>query len=382
MIYLDHNATTPLDERVREAMLPYLVNFYGNPSSLYRLGRLSRNAVDMAREQVAALAGAHPSEVIFTSGGTEANNLALKGLALELKRRSFAVGATEHPSVTEPAEFLGSLGWNRVIVPVDSMGLPERAFFEIFPENALGFASLMLANNETGVINESIGAIAETLRARGTILHCDAVQAAGKIPIDFCSVGVHLLSISSHKLYGPKGVGALIVDRSVTLKPLLHGGGQEFSWRGGTENVAGIVGFGKAAELALAELEDRRRHCLKLRQHLEMGLENLPGITFFARNAPRLPNTIQFGVSGYEGESLVMALDRQGFAISSGSACASSASEPSPVLIAMGVTAEAAKSAIRISIGKSNTETDIERLLDAVKKLIFKTDAGTAGSGL
>jgi cysteine desulfurase len=368
MIYLDHNATTPLDERVLEAMLPYLSTCYGNASGLYRLGRLSRGAVDTAREQVAALVGAHPSEVIFTSGGTEANNLALKGLALALPTGSIVAGATEHPSVSEPLRFLKTRGWRVATLPVDRDGRPEAAFLDTLPGDAPRFATLMLANNETGVIHDT-APIAERVRERGGFFHCDAAQAAGKIPVDFKACGAQLLTLSAHKLYGPKGIGALVAERSVPLEPLLHGGGQEQGRRGGTENVAAIVGFGKAAELALSELEARRSRQMPLRRRLEAGLADLPGITIFAERAERLPNTVQFGIAGFDGETLVMNLDRQGFAVSSGSACASGGREPSPVLTAMGVDAETARSAIRVSLGQNTAEAGIDQFLDALKKL-------------
>ncbi|MGZ8217629.1 cysteine desulfurase family protein [Methylomagnum sp.] len=368
MIYLDHNATTPLDERVLEAMLPYLKAFYGNASGLYRLGRLSRSAVDTARQQVAALVGTEASEVIFTSGGTEANNLALKGLAFAAAPGTILTGPTEHPSVAEPLKFLAARGWRVATLPVDCNGQPDISWFNELPAAALRFATLMLANNETGVIHD-IAPIAEKVRERGGVFHADAVQAAGKIPVDFKASGAHLLTLSAHKLYGPKGVGALIVDRSVPLEALLHGGGQENDRRGGTENVAGIVGFGKAAELALAELDERRSHLWALRQRLETGLKELRGLAIFAERAERLPNTTQFGLAGYDGEMLVMNLDRRGFAVSSGSACASGAGEPSPVLTAMGVDVETAKGAVRVSLGKGNTAQDVDRLVETLKSL-------------
>lgn len=370
MIYLDHNATTPLDERVLEAMLPYQGRFYGNPSSLYRLGRVSRGAIDAAREQVAALVGAEPREVIFTAGGTEANNLALKGLAYRLPVGSIAAAATEHPSIWAPLHFLQGQGWKVDTIPVDANGrIQTGRLHALSEEGPLRFAAVMLANNETGVIQD-ISELAGRLRERGAYLHCDAVQVAGKIPLDFKTCGAHLLSISAHKMYGPKGAGALIADRSVPLEALLHGGGQERDLRGGTENVAAIVGFGKAAELAQAEMEARRGQLLGLRKRLEAGLENLPGITIFAQGAERLPNTVQFGIAGIDGETLVMALDRQGIAVSSGSACASGAGEPSPVLLAMGISPESAKSAIRVSLGKGNTESDVDRLLAALASIM------------
>lgn len=369
MIYFDHNATTPLDERVLEAMAPYLGAFYGNPSSLYRMGRICRGAVETAREQVAALVGAHPSEVVFTGGGTEANNLALKGLAFAREPGLIVAGATEHPSVSEPLEFLKARGWRVATIPVNRNGLAGASFLDSSPAGELRFATLMLANNETGVIQD-IAPIAGWFRERGIVFHCDAVQAAGKIAIDFKASGAHMMSLSGHKIYGPKGVGALILDKTVTLEPLLHGGGQEQGLRGGTENVAAIVGFGKAAELALSELEERHAHLLGLRERLEAGLKTIPGAVAFAEGAERLPNTVQFGIAGYDGEALVMNLDRQGIAVSSGSACASGAGEPSPVLVAMGVEPEVAKSAIRASFGKSNTESEVDRFLDILKKLV------------
>jgi len=369
MIYFDHNATTPLDERVLDAMVPYLGAFYGNPSSLYRIGRICRGAVDTAREQVATLVGAHPSEVVFTSGGTEANNLALKGLAFSREPGVIAAGATEHPSVSEPLAFLKARGWRVATIPVDRNGMADASFIESLPAGELRFATLMMANNETGVIQD-IAPIAGWFRERGIVFHCDAVQAAGKIPVDFKASGAHAMSLSGHKIYGPKGVGALILDKTVMLEPLLHGGGQEQGLRGGTENVAAIVGFGKAAELALSELEERRAHLLGLRKRLEAGLKAMPGAIVFAGPAERLPNTLQFGIAGYDGEALVMNLDRHGIAVSSGSACASGAGEPSPVLIAMGVDPAVAKSAIRASFGKSNTEAEVDRFLEVLKKLV------------
>jgi Cysteine sulfinate desulfinase/cysteine desulfurase and related enzymes len=368
MIYLDHNATTPLDDRVVDAMLPYLRHYYGNPSGLYRLGRLSRGAIDSAREQVAALVGAKASEVIFTSGGTEANNLALKGLAFSLQPATLISGSTEHPSVTEPLKFLTGLGWNLETLPVGPGGQPDPSAIVALQPGTGDIGTLMLANNETGVIHDT-RPLADTLRAAGAYLHVDAVQAAGKIPVDFPATGAHSLTLSSHKIYGPKGVGALIIDRSAPIRPLQHGGGQEQNRRGGTENVAGIIGFGKAAELALQSLEENREQVLKLRQQLEAGLRELPGITLFAENAPRLPNTVLFGVPGFDGETLVMRLDRLGFAVSSGSACASGGNEPSPVLLAMGVDEATARNAIRVSLGKCNSAEHIVQLIEAIKNL-------------
>ncbi len=371
MVYLDHNATTPLDERVLEAMLPFLRSYYGNASGLYRLGRLSRGAVDTAREHIAALTGAHPLEVIFTSGGTEANNLALKGMAFAVGKGVLITGATEHPSVSEPLKYLAARGWTLKTLPVGPEGLPANTNLEspdIKPGEA-PIGSLMLANNETGVIHDTLE-LASSLRKAGGFLHVDAVQAVGKIPVDLASTGAHTMTLSAHKIYGPKGVGALIAKRTAPIEPLLHGGGQERGLRGGTENVAGIVGFGKAAELARLELEARSAHTLALRRRLERGLRSLPGVTLFAETTQRLPNTVQFSVPSFDGETLVMDLDRLGFAVSSGSACASGGNVPSPVLTAMGVDAETARGAIRGSLGRGNTEFEVDQFMEALKGLL------------
>ncbi|MEW6037870.1 MAG: cysteine desulfurase family protein [Pseudomonadota bacterium] len=367
MIYFDHNATTPLDERVLEAMLPYLKSCHGNPSSLHRPGRIARDAVEAARAQVAALAGAAPAQVVFTSGGSEANNLAIKGLAWSLKPGRIGIGATEHPSVAEPARFLARHGWDCRTLAVDAQGLIEDSVLAGIAENPPDIVSVMLANNETGVVQDFARIAALDT---GAWLHCDAVQAAGKIPLSFAQTGVHLMSLSGHKIYGPKGVGALIADPSVPLTPLIHGGDQERGLRGGTENVAAIVGFGKAAELAAAELEEHDGRLRRLRNHLEQGIEKLPGATVFARTAKRLPNTLQFAVEGYDGETLVMLLDRRGIAVSSGSACASGAREPSPVLLAMGVEPALATGAVRISLGRGSTEAEAEQLLAALGRIL------------
>lgn len=368
LIYLDHNATTPLDERVLQAMLPYLKSFHGNASGLYRLGRLSRGAIDAARQHVAALAGAQPDEVIFTSGGTEANNLALKGMAYAVGKGVLIAGATEHPSVGEPLKFLAARGWTLKTLPVGPDGLPGTAALgslDIKPRD-VPIGTLMRANNETGVVHDTL-AFANGLRERGGFLHVDAVQAFGKIPVDFVSTGAHTMTLSAHKIYGPKGVGALIAKRATPIEPLLHGGGQERGLRSGTENVAGIVGFGKAAELARLELESRSAHTLTLRRRLERGLRSLPGVTLFAEAMARLPNTVQFSLPGYDGETLVMNLDRLGFAVSSGSACASGGNIPSPVLAAMGIDADTARGAIRVSLGHGNTESEVDQFMEALK---------------
>ncbi len=365
MSYFDHNATTPIDDRVLEAMLPFLTSFYGNPSSLYRQGRVVRSAIDAAREQVAALVDASASQVIFTSGGTESNNLALATLPPPGK---LAISAIEHPSITEPALRLQRQGARLSIINVDADGLVTPAAIDQLIKEKPNLVSIMLANNETGVIQD-LAPIARQLSAYGIVVHTDAVQALAKIPVSFKQLGVHLLSLSSHKIYGPKGCGALIFDKSVAINPVLLGGGQEQDLRAGTENVAAIVGFGKAAELAQTELAQRSAQLLALREQLEDGLRTLPGLSIFAEQANRLPNTVQFGIPALDGEMLLMKLDQKGVAVSSGSACASGGNTPSPVLMAMGVEAGLARSAIRISLGLSNTKAEIFEFINLLKAL-------------
>ncbi len=371
--YLDHNATTPVDPRVIDAMLPYLKGPYGNPSSLHRFGRAARDGVERARAQVAALLGAQPQEVIWTSGGTEANNLALKGLCTGKPQGRVLYGATEHPAVMEAAESLKRDGWLVEKIAMTSDGLIDwPAFTAQCLSRPVRVASLMAANNETGVIQDTARAAA-LVHAAGGWLHVDATQAAGKLPLSFTASGADLLTLSSHKLYGPKGIGALVVKAEVDLGPLLHGGAQERGLRGGTENLPAIVGFGAAAELAMLELEERTTHVKALQQQLETGLRAMPTVSLFGTATERLANTSQFALAGWDGEALLMHLDRKGYAVSSGSACASGSGEPSHVLLAMGVDAETAKGAIRVSFGKSNTADEVEGFLTAL--------AGFAGQG-
>lgn len=369
-IYFDHNATTPLEPRVLEAMLPYLSGPYGNPSSVHRYGRAARDAVEAARLQVAALAGAQPAEVVWTSGGTESNNLALKGAAGVAKQPSrILYGSTEHPAVLETAESMRSQGWQVETIAIDGQGLVDWPAFEAqLARGPLCIAALMLANNETGVLQD-VPRAAALVHAAQALLLADAVQGAGKLPLDFAASGADLMSLSSHKLYGPKGVGALVIRSGVELAPLMHGGGQERGLRGGTENVASIVGFGAAAELAQQEFEARNAHLLGLRERLVAGLHAVPGITIFGEQSPRLSNTVQFGLKGWEGEALLMALDRKGIAVSSGSACSSGKGEPSHVLLGMGLARDVAYGAIRVSLGKDNTAAEVDRFLAVLGEL-------------
>ncbi|MBI2383250.1 MAG: cysteine desulfurase [Gammaproteobacteria bacterium] len=373
--YLDHNATTRADARVVEAMLPFLSGPYANPSSQHRYGRAARDAVETARAQVAALAGADPGQAIFTSGGTEANNLAVKGIAARHPRERLLYSAVEHPCVLEPMKALAAHGHAVEAVAVDGQGRVDLAAFEAqLARGRVALVSCMIANNETGVIQD-LARIAALAHAAGAVVHADAVQAAGKIPLSFPESGAQLMSLSSHKIYGPKGVGALVADRALDLEPLLHGGGQERGLRGGTENVAGIVGFGAAAELARLELEARTAHVLRLRERLEAALRRIPGIRVFGAGAPRLPNTVQFAVPPVHSATLLGLLDKKGYAVSSGSACASGTDEPSHVLLAMGVAEDIALCAIRVSLGKDNTEAEADGFAGCLRELLASLGA-------
>lgn len=369
MIYFDHNATTPIDERVVEVMLPYLRDYYGNPSSLYRMGRVVKSSIETAREQVAALVDTQTKQIIFTSGGTEANNLALKTVSTN---ENIAISSVEHPSIIDPVT-KNKLENNYSFIPVDNQGKVLLTSIDALLKQSEipALVSVMLANNENGVI-QNVKEIAKYFSDKQILVHTDAIQAIGKIPVSFKDLGVNLMSLSSHKIYGPKGCGALVIDKSVNIDPLLVGGGQENGWRSGTENVAAIVGFGKAAELASFELEQRTEHLLKMRSHLEQQLKTIPDLVIFSEQTERLPNTVQFGIKGMDGEMLLMQLDKKNIAVSSGSACSSGGGKASPVLLAMGVDYALAKSAIRISLGKMNTNVEINEFITILKTIVTK----------
>lgn len=369
-IYLDHNATTPLDERVLQAMLPYLKEGYGNASTLYSMGRAAKTALGTAREQVAALVGAHPSQVVFTSGGTEANNFVLKGIGWGQTPGHLLIGAVEHASVSAPAEALTRQGWSVEYLSVNKQGVvsPDslQQLTERNPATQPALASLMWANNETGVI-QPVEQLAEWGRTAGVPVHSDAVQAVGKLDVNFRAAGINFMTLSAHKINGPKGVGALITDGRYPLEPLLNGGGQEKSRRGGTENVAAIVGFGKAAELALLERQQRNHDSSALRDRFEQVLKRrVVNVVIFGEKAMRLPNTSFFAVPGIEGQTLILALDKKGIAVSSGSACGSHHDEPSGGLAAMGIEADLARCAVRISFGAGNRDEDVDYVVAAV----------------
>ncbi|MDR0529552.1 MAG: cysteine desulfurase [Zoogloeaceae bacterium] len=382
LVYLDYNATTPVDPRALEAMLPWFSSEYGNASSRHGYGRAARQALDTAREQVAAAVGARPAQIVFTSGGSEANNLFLKGAnaGTRLSPRGanpppvVAVSGIEHPGALNAARQLCGQGWKLLCLPVDTAGkVTEAGVLAAARENPERW-SVMLANNETGVLQDvaRLARLAGETPERPGWFHCDAVQAFGKIPLNFQELnaaGVHALTISAHKIYGPKGAAALVIDKRLDITPLIAGGGQENGARSGTENIAAIVGFGRAAELAAEHVTSARARLLALRERLEQGLSAL-GATLFGADAARLPNTSFFAFAGIDGETLVGRMDEAGFAIASGSACASASAEPSHVLLAMGVAEPLARGAARVSLGEATTGEEIDRFLAALAQTV------------
>jgi cysteine desulfurase len=371
--YFDHNATTPLDPAVREAMLPWLGERFGNASASHEYGRAARRALDCAREQVAAAVGSEPDEVVFVSGGSEANNLLLKGVAAKLPGGTLLIGATEHPSVARPAEQLARRGWALRRIAVDGSGAIDADDYRQALSLRPALVSLMAANNETGVVSEAteVAELSELAAAAGAFFHSDAVQALGRLAIDFRQLnraGVRALSVSAHKIGGPQGAAALIRDRRVDLEPLIAGGGQEGGLRAGTENIAALVGFGLACELAAARRVEAAARSSALRARLESALATM-GATVFGADAARLPNTSYFALPGIDGETLVGRLDRAGFALASGSACSNLAEGPSAVLLAMGVAADLARGALRVSLGAGNSERQIDDFVFALQAI-------------
>lgn len=372
-VYLDHNATTPLEPAVLEAMMPWLSLQFGNASSRHEYGRAARRAIDEARASVAAAVGAHATEVVFTSGGSEANNLFIKGAAACLKTGLVAVSAIEHPCVIKPVEQLRRQGWNALSLAVDGDGRVDPTAYRDAMAKRPKLVSVMLANNETGVIQD-VFSLAEQARAAGAVFHTDAVQAVGKLPVDFRALnaaGVLGMTVSAHKIGGPKGAGALVIDKRVELEPLIAGGGHERGIRSGTENVAAIVGFGVACELMGRRSGQVAAKLELLRERLEQGIGQI-GATVFGASARRLSNTLYFAFPGIEGETLVGQLDRAGFAVASGSACSSANPEPSPVLQAMGVEPGLARGAVRVSLGAANTAQQIEDFLLTLQHTVSK----------
>jgi len=374
-IYLDHSATTPVDPQVAELMMTYFLEYYGNPSSVHFFGRQVKKALEEARTQVASFINADTAEITFTSGGTEADNLAIQGAAKARagKGKHLITSAIEHHAVLDTFKYLAKNGYELTILPVDEEGIVsvEELQKAIRPDTIL--ISIMHANNEVGSIQpvEEIGRIA---REKGILFHVDAVQSLGKIPIDVKKMNIDLLTVSSHKIYGPKGVGALYVRKGVKISPLVHGGSQERKLRSGTENAPGIIGFGKACELAAQRMEEENKELVRLRDKLLNGI--LARIDKVKVNGPfgekRLPNNVNVSINYIEGESLLLSLDMLGIAASSGSACTSGSLDPSHVLLAMGLSHEVAHGSLRLSLGRQNTDEDIDYVLQELPKIVAR----------
>ena len=377
-VYFDHNATTPLEPAVFDAMRPWLTRACGNASSRHDYGRAARRAIDEARSQVAAAIGAHPTEVIFTSGGSEANNLLIKGAASCLTPGLLAVSAIEHPCVIKPAEQLVGRGWRLHKIAVDGVGRVDARDYQVLLAQRPKLVSVMLANNETGVLQD-VATLAAQACAVGALFHTDAAQAVGKVAVDFRhlnAAGVAALTFSAHKIGGPQGAAALVLDKRVDIEPQIAGGGHERGLRSGTENVAAIVGFGAACELLDKRLA-AAPSLSALRDQLDNGLRAI-GATLFSEAAERLPNTVSFALPEIDGETLVGALDRAGFALSSGAACSSANPEPSHVLRAMGVAHELARGAVRVSFGYANTAAQVAEFLTTLQRTLGQLQRLTA----
>ncbi len=376
-IYLDYAATTPVHPDVVKEMLPYFTEYYGNPSSIYSIGQEAKEGIEVARTQVAALIGAQPEEIVFTGSGTEADNYAFKGLAFsrETKGNHFITTAIEHHAILETAKFLQERGFEVTYLRVDKHGLvdPQDVKRAIKPKTVL--VSVMHANNEIGTI-QPIAEISRITREAGVLFHTDAVQTIGHLPVDVNSMGIDMLSTSAHKLYGPKGVGALYVRKGTRLVSFIHGGAQEHGRRASTENVAGIVGFGKAADIARNEMDAEAVRLTSLRDRFIKGLvEGIDRVLLNGHPTKRLPNNVNISVDFVEGESLCLNLDLEGICVSTGSACSSSNAEPSHVLMALGVPPQLGHGSLRFTLGKWTQEDEIDRVISSLTNVVSKLRA-------
>lgn len=373
-VYMDHAATTPLRPEALEAMLPYLITHYGNASSVYAYGRDARKALDEAREEIAAVIGANPREIIFTGGGSEADNLAIKGVALAYKSKGnhIVTSAVEHHAVLDTCKYLEKLGFQVTVVPVDENGMVDpKAVEEAITDKTI-LVSIMHANNEVGTI-QPIQEISRIVKEKGVIFHTDAVQSVGHIPVDVNDLGVDLLSFAGHKFYGPKGVGGLYVRKGIRFDPLIHGGGQERGHRAGTENVAAIVGMATALKLTAAEMDEEAARLTKLRDRLIDGIvERIPDVRVNGHRTQRLPNNVNVCFRYIEGESLLLNLDLQHVAASSGSACTSGSLDPSHVLLAMGLPHEIAHGSLRLTLGRDTTVDEVDYVLEILPGIVDK----------
>jgi len=377
-VYLDHAATTPVHPEVVEVMNTFMLDIYGNPSSVHAWGREARRGLEQAREQVALLIGAKPREIVFTGGGTEADNLALKGTAELFRGRKnhIITSSVEHHAVLHSCEWLEEKRGLRVTyLPVDRYGMVDPGALRDAIDDDTFLVSIMMANNEVGTV-QPVRELAAIAREHGAAMHVDAVQAVGRLPINVDELGIDMLSLSGHKIYGPKGIGALYVRQGQRLAPLMHGGVHERRRRAGTENMPGIVGLGKAAELARVELDQRALHLGNLQRQLINGLlERIDDVSLNGHPEQRLPNNVNISVKYVEGESLLLNLDRAGIAASSGSACTSGTLEASHVLLAMGIPHEEAHGSLRMTLGRQNTMEDVEYVLDTLPEIVDRVRA-------
>lgn len=376
-VYLDHNATTPTHPEVVKAILPYFKEVFGNASSVHQFGQQARKAIDEAREKIANFIGASPKEIVFTSGGTEANNLALKGVvyANEKKGKHIITSSMEHHAVLNPCKYLEKKGFKVTYLPVDKYGLvdPEEVRKAVTKETIL--ISIIHANNEVGTI-EPVTEIGKIAKEIGIYFHTDAAQTVGKIPVNVNELNIDLLSLSGHKIYGPKGIGVLYIRKGTRIQPLIQGGHHELNRRAGTENVPAIVGLGKAIEIAKATMEKESMRLTNLRNKLCSGIgEKIDYVRLNGHPGKRLPNTLNMSFEFVEGESMILNLDLKGIAVSTGSACTSGSLEPSHVLKAMRVDPAVAQGSIRFSLGKDNTEEDIDYVLEVLPEIVSRLRA-------
>jgi len=371
MVYLDNNATTPLEPAVQEKMCWFLKNHFGNPSSLYPLGREVKEMITEAREIIATSLGAQRSEIIFTGSGTEADNFAIRGVLDALpEKKEVITSAIEHPAIIETGHYLQRKGYKVTFVPVDQTGLVDLEYLEkaITPQTAL--ISIMHANNEIGTI-QPIEEIVKIAKKHGVLVHTDAVQSYGKIEVNVNKLGVDLLTISAHKIYGPKGIGALYIRKSTPIQPLIYGGHQERLLRAGTENTIGIIGFGEAVRVMMERKNKDKKQIEKLAEELKKGIEErIPQVKFNGHPERRIKGTVNFAFLGVEAEAILLALATKDICVSTGSACSEDSEETSHVLQAIGLKPEIARSAIRMSLGRFNTEEDIQRVLDELPEVV------------
>jgi len=374
MVYMDYNATTPTDIRVLKEMEPFFCERFGNPSSIYEIARENRKLIEKARENVARLIDAEPDEIFFTSGGTESDNWAIKGVAFALRNKGnhIITSQIEHHAVLNTCKFLSKIGYEITYAPTDKYGIVDVEFIEKSIRKETVLITIMHANNEIGTI-EPVEEISKIAREKGIYFHTDSVQTVGKIPVSVKKLGVDLLSLSAHKFYGPKGVGAIYIKKGTKIEPYLHGGEQEKGKRPGTYNVPGIIGLGKAAEIAIEEMEEEMKKVKYLRDKLERGIiEKIPEVVINGHPENRLYNTSNLCVKYVEGESILLNLDFEKIYASSGSACTSGSLEPSHVLLAIGIPPEIAHGSLRFSLGKYNEEKDVDRVLEVLPRIVEK----------